>query len=108
MRLCLSVASGVLLLLACSCKREERGFRVNPPSAATIQKVSLVELFPGGTPAKVQVNNDYEENAYAVSEGKNLYSAFNCVGCHSHGGGGVGAPRFDEHILNLNKKQHQI
>lgn len=86
----------VFFLLFTGCKREERGFRVSPPSATTIQKVSLVNLFPGGTPSKVKISNDYEENAYALSEGKNLYSAYNCVGCHSHGGGGMGVPLMDD------------
>jgi cytochrome c oxidase cbb3-type subunit 3 len=91
--------AAALLLTLSACKREERGFRVSPPSAATIQKVSLVDLYPGGKPSKVQVSNDYEENAYALSEGKNLYSAYNCVGCHAHGGGGMGVPLMDDEWL---------
>jgi cytochrome c oxidase cbb3-type subunit III len=86
----------LVISLAVACKREERGLRVNPPAATTIQKVSLVDLYAGARPAKVKVSNDYEENAYALSEGKNLYSAYNCVGCHAHGGGGMGVPLMDD------------
>ena len=42
------------------------------------------------------VPDTYEENAFALSEGKRLYSAFNCVGCHAHGGGGMGPALIDD------------
>jgi cytochrome c oxidase cbb3-type subunit 3 len=42
------------------------------------------------------MKNKYEENAYAVSQGQRLFSAFNCVGCHSHGGGGSGPALMDD------------
>jgi cytochrome c oxidase cbb3-type subunit 3 len=38
----------------------------------------------------------YQENAWAVSEGKRLFVWYNCAGCHSHGGGGMGPPLMDE------------
>jgi cytochrome c oxidase cbb3-type subunit 3 len=84
-----------IMLIASSCKREERLFHVSPPDASVVQAVNLVELHPGGTPPPFHVKNPYEENAYALSEGKNLYSAYNCVGCHAHGGGGMGPPLMD-------------
>jgi cytochrome c oxidase cbb3-type subunit 3 len=39
---------------------------------------------------------EFEENAYMVGEGKRLFSAFNCVGCHAHGGGGMGPALIDD------------
>jgi cytochrome c oxidase cbb3-type subunit 3 len=30
-----------------------------------------------------------------MSEGKQLYDAYNCVGCHAHGGGGMGPALMD-------------
>jgi cytochrome c oxidase cbb3-type subunit 3 len=36
-----------------------------------------------------------EDSAYAVSEGKRLYNAYNCVGCHAQGGGAIGPPLMD-------------
>jgi cytochrome c5 len=45
--------------------------------------------------AYTPVKQDDESNAYAISEGKRLYQAFNCVGCHAHGGGGIGPPLMD-------------
>jgi cytochrome c oxidase cbb3-type subunit 3 len=35
------------------------------------------------------------ENAWAISEGKRLFSAFNCSGCHGNGGGAIGPPLMD-------------
>src|SRR4051812_13812595 len=88
------VAAALLLLL--SCEREERSFRQTPASANVVNTIQVSQLHPGGqqiaTPA---VPNIYEENAYAVSEGKRLYEQMNCVGCHFHGGGGIGPPLMD-------------
>jgi cytochrome c oxidase cbb3-type subunit III len=83
-------------LAALSCKREERGFRVQPPSAGTVSSKSLSDLQPGPAAPTPEVRSEYEENAYALSEGKRLYSAYNCNGCHSQGGGGMGPPLMDE------------
>jgi cytochrome c oxidase cbb3-type subunit III len=89
------------LLLLCflyslgGCKREERGYRVAPPAADKIQTTSVSELHPAGGEKPGPVKNHYEENAYATSEGQRLFSAFNCVGCHAHGGGGMGPALMD-------------
>ena len=37
-----------------------------------------------------------EENAFALSEGKRLFGAFNCTGCHANGGGGIGPALMDD------------
>jgi cytochrome c oxidase cbb3-type subunit III len=94
-KLCALGAIALVLAFA-SCKREERGFRVSPPAARTIDSITLSELQPGSKPPAVQVKNEYEENAYALSEGKRLFDAFNCSGCHFHGGGGIGPPLMDD------------
>jgi len=73
---------------------------VQPPAASRINSVSLSELRPG-EPAQAppESKNEYEENAYAMNEGKRLYEWFNCVGCHAHGGGGMGPPLMDDKWL---------
>src|SRR4051794_28207581 len=87
---------GVLCALAfAGCKREEHSYRVDPPLAERINAKSLVSLAPGGKSPPPGAKNGYEENALALSEGKRLYSQFNCVGCHAHGGGGMGPPLMD-------------
>jgi cytochrome c oxidase cbb3-type subunit 3 len=104
----LAVASTALIpcLFFTSCRREERAFRPAPASAEVVRWTSLSDLHPGpGGPTGPRaamvtpighVKNAYEENAYALSEGKRLFSAFNCVGCHGHGGGGMGPPLLDD------------
>ena len=91
------------LSLVAACKREERGLRVDPPSASRINSKTLSELkpgasqglTPGASPQIVTAKNEFEENAFSMSEGKRLYVWFNCVGCHAHGGGGMGPPLKD-------------
>ncbi|CAN5658654.1 c-type cytochrome [soil metagenome] len=78
-----------------SCEREERGFRVEPPSAGRIESKQLTPLQAGVPTANPPVHNEYEENAYAMAEGKRLFSYMNCVGCHAHGGGAIGPPLMD-------------
>jgi len=93
-------------LSPCGCRREARTFRPSPASAEDLRWTSLSELHPGpalaagsmgpfAAPAG-HVVNGYEENAYALSEGKRLFSAFNCTGCHAHGGGDIGPPLLDD------------
>jgi cytochrome c oxidase cbb3-type subunit III len=86
-------------LLACaamlSCKREQRNYREAPP-AVTTHDVVLSDLHPGGGSPVAPVHTPYENNAVAVSDGKQLFSAYNCVGCHAHGGGGMGPALRDD------------
>ncbi|HEX8459291.1 MAG TPA: c-type cytochrome [Pyrinomonadaceae bacterium] len=84
----------LVLLFVAACKREERGLRVDAPSAGRIESKTLSELRPGN-PQVVPAKNEFEENAFAMSEGKRLFEWFNCVGCHAHGGGGIGPPLMD-------------
>jgi len=56
----------------------------------------MSELRPGAQTPEAQIKNPAEESAYAVSEGKRLYSAYNCSGCHFNGGGGIGPALMDE------------
>src|SRR3954453_7114276 len=86
----------VLATVAMSCKREERGFRVDPPAASTVTVAMATDFHAGGALPKDPVNNAYEENAYAMTEGQRLYLGYNCVGCHFHGGGGIGPPLMDD------------
>lgn len=91
----------LIAVAAASCEREERGFRVDPPSADTVKTVTLSDLHPGiatqpSTTQPAAVVNPYENNAYAMAEGQRLYKNFNCVGCHANGGGGMGPALIDD------------
>jgi cytochrome c oxidase cbb3-type subunit 3 len=93
----LIVALSFALCACCSsCKREDRGFRVSPPAADAVEVVKLSDLQAGGGPTDQPIDNEYEQNAYAMGEGQRLYNSYNCVGCHAHGGGGMGPPLIDE------------
>jgi cytochrome c oxidase cbb3-type subunit 3 len=78
------------------CKREERQFHTLAPNSTVESGLRLTTLQPGAVIPDVHARNQYEGNAYALSQGKTLYSQFNCVGCHAHGGGGMGPALLDD------------
>jgi cytochrome c oxidase cbb3-type subunit 3 len=82
-----------------ACEREERTFRPQNVASESEEKIALVTISPGGGgPIEVKSGKgkEYEGNAYHLSQGKKLYSWFNCTGCHSNGGGGSGPPLMDD------------
>jgi cytochrome c oxidase cbb3-type subunit 3 len=93
------LAASLLVVAALgACDREARQMRASPlPEGEPQSRTS--ELVPGGTPAP-QVPDPrsrlYEGNAYQVSEGGRYYRWFNCNGCHSNGGGGMGPALIDD------------
>ena len=47
-------------------------------------------------------------NAFQISQGKQLYSWFNCNGCHANGGGGSGPALMDDNwIYGSAHRQHR-
>ena len=93
-RIAVTACAAVLGLTLTACEREERRFKEEP--GASPSQVRLSELQPGSSVPTPQAANPYEENAYAVAEGKRLYAQFNCVGCHANGGGAIGPPLMDD------------
>jgi cytochrome c oxidase cbb3-type subunit 3 len=89
------VAAIVLAALLPACKRETRRFREFPP-ASTDSSVAVSDLHPGGGLPPAPARTPYELNAYALSEGKRLFSAYNCTGCHGNGGGAIGPALTDD------------
>ena len=95
----LTILAGCALMLS-ACKREERQFRPSPPASQTLNTVQISGLNPGANPITAPPTPSYyEESAYAVSEGKTLFSQYNCVGCHANGGGGIGPPLMDNNWI---------
>jgi cytochrome c oxidase cbb3-type subunit III len=82
-------------IIAVACEREERGFRVQTPDSNRIAAKRMTDLQAGQTTATPEVRNEYENNAQALSTGKQLFEQMNCVGCHAHGGGAIGPPLMD-------------
>jgi cytochrome c oxidase cbb3-type subunit III len=89
-----SVALAMLTLAAC--QREERRFQEPPSAGTTGQSIALSDLHPGGSAPPPPLGSAYQENAYAISQGKQLFSWYNCNGCHAHGGGGMGPALMDD------------
>jgi cytochrome c oxidase cbb3-type subunit III len=87
----------LLPFLVFGCEREQRALVIQPPSAQEVSLPQVGDLVPGPQHSKApSAPNPDENNSWAMAEGKRLYEAYNCVGCHAHGGGGMGPPLMDE------------
>jgi len=93
----LAVIAAMLAMVLVACEREERTFRLDPPASEQLETIAVSPMGNRGAPPPVASTrgNRYEENAYHLSEGKRLYSWFNCNGCHANGGGGSGPALMD-------------
>jgi cytochrome c oxidase cbb3-type subunit III len=93
-------AVAITLAVLLACQREQRTFTGPAPSAQPVSAAPSVSLYPGEPPlagaALDPALPGYAETAQAISDGKQLYTWFNCVGCHAHGGGAIGPALMDE------------
>jgi cytochrome c oxidase cbb3-type subunit 3 len=89
------------LLLLAACEREERHFQAERHNAgagetALRQSINQPAMALSGHVRPPEHNvSMYDDNAYAIAEGKRLYRWYNCSGCHFNGGGGIGPPLMD-------------
>lgn len=79
------------LLLACG-DREKHNKQ--PQSAKPTELSNTSDLYAGAPPPSPEAPAKASEEVLAA--GEKLYSAYNCNGCHSAGGGGMGPPLMDE------------
>lgn len=96
-----------MLAVIVGCKREQRIFDPGAAGSQVTQGTSLNDVHAGGTYPSPDISK-FEDNAYAVSEGKRLYQAFNCVGCHSDGGGGAIGPALSDSEWIYGSRPDQI
>jgi cytochrome c oxidase cbb3-type subunit 3 len=90
----------VTMMALLSCKREERRFDEVPTATNPgLVRTSDLQLGGGNSALPSGSSSSYDENAFAMNEGKRLFESFNCVGCHAHGGGGIGPALIDEDWL---------
>ncbi len=93
------IESLVLLLLTalagCSSRAQSTPVVAQPPQQGVIDTAltpgvghSLTTVDPRAAP--------YYDNADAVTTGKRLFGQYNCSGCHSNGGGGMGPALMDD------------
>lgn len=94
-----------LLLFVCACKREQRQFQQPPPSFKTYD-ITMSDIRPGSPQPEPKVTNESEEKAYDVSEGKRLFTQYNCSGCHFNGGGGIGPALMDAQWIYGDKSEN--
>jgi cytochrome c oxidase cbb3-type subunit 3 len=91
-----------LTFLACvlcvaACEREARRYRELPAAANRETGVRVTTLQPGAAQQAADVDSPYQHNAWGLGEGKRLYTAYNCAGCHGmNGGGAIGPPLMDD------------
>jgi cytochrome c oxidase cbb3-type subunit 3 len=102
----------LLLALAAGCAREERSFvdlaALSTPARsehpAPLHAAALHE--PGIRNARLAFG-PYDNNAWAVSEGKRYFTWFNCNGCHGQGGGAFG-PALMDNNWRYGSAPHQV
>lgn len=89
---------GFVTLCLCGvvgCKREQRQFQ-SPPATYQSVDVTQSDIQPGAQAPAPTRNNPSDQHAYDASEGKRLFTQYNCSGCHFNGGGGIGPPLMDQ------------
>ncbi len=92
------LALALAVVAFAGCDREERHSRSKPLGETVPAGESPDTILPGGSqpPAPDPRAKLYDNNAPAIAEGQFLYTRMNCVGCHAHGGGGMGPPLMDD------------
>ncbi len=64
--------------------------------------ISMVDIVPGGgKPVDIEPDQakTFDGNQEQIAAGRQLYQAYNCVGCHFNGGGGMGPALMDDHWI---------
>jgi cytochrome c oxidase cbb3-type subunit 3 len=84
------------LILVAACHREQREARPIATETGRFEPAVTASLTAGISANGPVAMDPYRGNAYAMGEGKRLYEAFNCVGCHAHGGGAIGPALMDD------------
>jgi cytochrome c oxidase cbb3-type subunit 3 len=85
------------LLVAAACSGDES----RPAPAATwleepIAAVRTSTLAAGASNSVPDIRNPFADDPQAMVQGRQLFMAFNCAGCHgAAGGGGIGPPLAD-------------
>lgn len=97
----MSAASGRALLIAvallgcAACEREARRYKDAGANRETAVRVTSLQ--PGAPAPPFELKSPYQTNAWGISEGKRLYTAFNCAPCHgANGGGAIGPALIDD------------
>lgn len=102
-----SIVTGVFItiaavgLTACDREPESKEKHTAPTTSADggALTVALVPFAAGGQKPVTEESAEgqkIQDDPEQIAAGEQLYSAMNCVGCHFHGGGGMGPPLMDQ------------
>ncbi len=100
-RLCKFLAVGISAAALAACSEEAQRQKAENPAQDSTQdlKVSLVTIVPGGgQPVDVEPPQakKFDGDPEQIAAGRQLFQAYNCVGCHFNGGGGMGPALMDD------------
>ena len=76
MHLRATLTLALLMVIAAGCEREERHFQSSPPGATPMAIVRMSSNIPGPPMPVDSGLGPYGDNAYAVSQGQMLFTAF--------------------------------
>jgi cytochrome c oxidase cbb3-type subunit 3 len=93
-------------LALAACDRERRDFSL-PNGDQLSQPTRLTDLQAGAPSQPGSAGSPFAGNAFGLSEGKRLYNAYNCSGCHANGGGAIG-PALMDHRWIYGSRPDQI
>jgi len=93
-RALLSLVAAAAVVSACD--RERRDFGSSAPEAGPTVQTTNFTPGPGGQVPPDPRGAIYEKSASHVAEGSRLFRWYNCNGCHSNGGGGMGPALIDD------------
>lgn len=92
----LAAAVVAMVLAGAGCKREAREYTGAPQDDRPRPRQSVLQ--PGARLAEPPsaIGKHFADNAYHITQGGRLFGAFNCSGCHGHGGGSIGPALMDD------------
>jgi len=90
-----SIVMAALIALG-GCEREQRSLHTPSPRAMTVSLTPGTQPRAGAVAADLSFAYRDENNVYEVAQGKLLFNAYNCTGCHAQGGGGRGPALMDD------------
>lgn len=104
------ISFAALALVLGSCDREARETRGQPLPETGPMLATTTTLTAGGRndPPPDPRAAKYEQNAYHISQGQQLYDQFNCTGCHANGGGDIGPALMDEEWIYGGKMEQIV
>jgi cytochrome c oxidase cbb3-type subunit III len=95
-RIELAALTVILLLPVAGCHRvAAQDVATAPPAGGVVASALVPGLSHSVSTVEAQAAQYYDNRA-AVVEGKRLFGQYNCSGCHSNGGGGMGPSLMDD------------